>query len=205
MTSVQNKPLSLYLIRHGQTEWSLSGQHTGSTDIALTAHGEAEALALEPWIALIRFSRVFTSPRQRARRTCELVGLGNTAEIEPDLAEWNYGDYEGKTSADIRKDQPEWNVFQDGCPGGELPAQVCDRADRLIAHLCTMSGNVALFSHGHFGAALAARWIRLPVVEGQHFALDTASLSILSYNPAHPEVRVFALWNSTPEQFAARV
>jgi broad specificity phosphatase PhoE len=160
VTAVQNKSLNLYLIRHGRTEWSLTGQHTGSTDIALTSHGEAEARALEPWIAQIQFSRVFNSPMQRARRTCALVGLGNAAEIEPDLAEWDYGDYESKTSADIRKDRPEWNVFQDGCPGGELPAQVYDRADRLIAHLCTMNGNIVLFSHGHFGSALAARWIK---------------------------------------------
>ncbi|MEO6607963.1 MAG: histidine phosphatase family protein [Aestuariivirga sp.] len=202
MTAVQNKPLNLYLIRHGQTEWSLSDQHTGSTDIALTSHEEAEARALEPWIAQIQFSRVFNSPLQRAKRTCALVGLSQAAEIEPDLAEWDYGDYESKTSADIRKDRPEWNVFQDGCPGGELPAQVCDRADRLIAHLCTMNGNVALFSHGHFGSALAARWIEQPLVEAEHLLLSTASLSILSYNPAHREVRVIALWNSTPRQFA---
>jgi broad specificity phosphatase PhoE len=203
VTSVQNKSLNLYLIRHGQTAWSLSGQHTGSTDVALTAQGEDEARALEPWIAQIQFSRVFTSPLQRARRTCALVGLGNAAEIEPDLAEWDYGDYEGKTSAEIRKDRPEWNVFQDGCPGGELPAQVCDRANRLIAHLCTMSGNVALFSHGHFAPALATRWILQPLVEANHLLLNTASLSILSYNPDHPQVRVIALWNATPRQFAS--
>lgn len=202
MTSAQNKLLKLYLFRHGQTEWSLSGQHTGGTEIALTAQGEAEARALEPWVAQIQFSCVFTSPRQRARRTCALVGLGNVAEIEPDLAEWDYGDYEGKTSADIRKDRPGWNVFRDGCPGGELPTQVCDRADRLIAHLCTMNGNVALFSHGHFGSALAARWISQALIEAEHLLLSTASLSILSYNPAHREVRVIALWNATPRQFA---
>ena len=203
MTSVQNKPLSLYLIRHGQTEWSLSGRHTGSTDIPLTAHGEAEARALIPWIRQVQFGLVLTSPRQRAKRTCELVGLSRQEEIEPDLAEWDYGDYEGKTSADIRKERPQWNVFQDGCPGGELPAQVCDRVDRLIARLCTMNGNVAPFSHGHFGSALAARWIRQPLVEAEHFLLSTASLSILSHNPAHPEVRVIALWNATPRRFAS--
>jgi probable phosphoglycerate mutase len=189
--------LSLYLVRHGQTAWSLSGQHTGRTDIPLTAHGEDETRNLNPWLGPVQFARVFTSPRQRARRTCELAGLGPQAEIEPDLAEWDYGDYEGKLSSDIRKGRPDWNVFRDGCPNGEMPAQVSARADRLITRLCTMAGNVALFSHGQFGLVLAARWIGLPVIEGQHFSLGTASLSILSYNPAHPDVRVIALWNAT--------
>jgi broad specificity phosphatase PhoE len=197
--------LSLYLIRHGQTEWSLSGQHTGRTDIPLTARGEAEARALIPWLKQVQFGLVLTSPRQRARRTCELVGLSLVAEIEPDLAEWDYGDYEGKLSSEIRQERPGWNIFRDGCPHGEMPTDVSDRADRLIARLCAMNGNVALFSHGEFGLVLAARWIGLPVVEGQHFTLDTASLSILGYNPAHPEVRVIALWNATPERFANNV
>ncbi|MEO8836175.1 MAG: histidine phosphatase family protein, partial [Caldimonas sp.] len=174
--------LSLYLLRHGQTEWSLSGRHTGSTDIPLTAHGEDEARALSPWLKHVQFALVLSSPLQRARRTSELVGLGRQAEIEPDLAEWDYGDYEGKRSAEIRLQRPGWNVFRDGCPHGEMPAQVSDRADRLIARLCTMNGNVALFSHGEFGLALAARWIGLPVVDGQHFLMSTASLNILSYN-----------------------
>ena len=193
---------SLYLIRHGETAWSLSGQHTGRTDIPLTAHGEDEARSLAPWLRPIQFADVFTSPRQRARRTCELAGLGPRAEVEPDLAEWDYGDYEGKLSSDIRKSRPDWNAFRDGCPNGEMPAQVSARADRLIAHLCTMDGNVALFSHGQFGLALAARWIGLPVADGQNFLLGTASLSILSRNPAHPEVRVIALWNATPALLA---
>ena len=205
MTPAPKTPLSVYLIRHGQTAWSLSGQHTGSTDIPLTAHGEAEARELLPWLRQVQFGLVLTSPRQRARRTCNLVGLGREAEIEPDLAEWNYGDYEGKLSSDIRKERPEWNVFQDGCPGGEMPEQVSDRADRLIARLCTMNGNVALFSHGEFGPALAARWIGLQVAAGQHLPLGTASLSILSYNPAHSEVRVIALWNAAPTRFASSV
>ena len=175
MSSAQKSLLSLYFIRHGQTEWSLSGQHTGRTDIPLTAHGEDEVRALAPWLKPIQFTRVLTSPRQRAQRTCELAGLGQLAELEPDLAEWDYGDYEGKLSSDIRKERPHWNVFQDGCPGGEMPAQISDRANRLIARLCTMQGNVALFSHGEFGPALAARWIGLNVVEGQHLLLDTAS------------------------------
>jgi len=189
---------SLYLIRHGETAWSLSGQHTGRTDIPLTAHGEEEARSLAPWLAHIQFTRVFTSPRQRARRTCELAGLGQQAEIEPDLAEWDYGDYEGKLSSDIRKSRPDWNAFRDGCPNGEMPAQVSARADRLIAALGTTGGNIAMFSHGQFGLALGARWIGFPVAEGQSFLLGTASLSILSYNPAHPDVPVIALWNATP-------
>jgi broad specificity phosphatase PhoE len=198
MIAAQKSLLSLYLIRHGQTAWSLSGQHTGRTDIPLTALGEDEARGLLPWVGRTRFSRVLTSPRQRAKRTCELAGLGERAETEPDLAEWDYGDYEGKLSSDIRMGRPDWNAFRDGCPNGEMPAQVAARADRLIAHLRTMEDNVALFSHGEFGLALVARWIGLPVIEGQHFLLGTASLSILTYNPAHPEVRVIALWNATP-------
>jgi broad specificity phosphatase PhoE len=205
VTPASKKLLSLYLVRHGQTEWSLSGQHTGRTDIPLTARGEAEARALVPWLKQVQFGLVLTSPRQRARRTCELVGLGREAEIEPDLAEWDYGSYEGKLSSDIRQERPGWNVFRDGCPHGETPAEVSDRADRLIARLCTMNGNVALFSHGEFGLALAARWIGLPVAEGQHFLLGTASLNILSHNPAHSEVRVIALWNATPALFASSV
>ena len=145
----------IYLIRHGETEWSLSGQHTGRTDIPLTAHGEDEARELAPSLRGIAFSRVLTSPRQRARQTAELTGLGAAAEIEPDLAEWDYGDYEGIRSVDIRKQRPDWNVFQDGCPNGETPDQVAARADRLIRHLCTFEGNVALFSHGQFGCSLA--------------------------------------------------
>ncbi len=201
MTSEPTTPLSLYFFRHGQTEWSLSGQHTGQSDIPLTTKGEDEARALKPWVKQIKFNQVLTSPRVRARRTCELVGLGDLAEIEPDLAEWNYGDYEGKRSADIRKERPQWNIFNDGCPNGEMPAQVSDRVDRLISRLSSMSGNIALFSHGHFGMALAARWIGLPIEQGQHFLLSTASLSILSSNPSHPETRVISLWNATPNRF----
>jgi probable phosphoglycerate mutase len=195
--------LSLYLIRHGQTEWSLSGHHTGRTDIPLTARGEEEARALLPWLAAIQFAHVFSSPRHRARRTCELAGLGPRLALEPELAEWDYGDYEGRLSSDIRKDRPDWNVFRDGCPGGEMPAQVAARADRLIMKFRAMDGNVALFSHGQFGLALAMRWIGLPVVEGRHFMLGTASLSILSVDPAHPDMRVIRLWNATPAQFAS--
>lgn len=189
--------LQLYFIRHGETEWSISGQHTGRTDIPLTAHGEDEARAFEPLLRALTFTCVLTSPRQRARRTCELAGLGLVAEIDPDLAEWDYGEYEGQRTMDIRKERPGWNVFRDGCPGGEMPADVSERADRLIARLLALHGNVALFSHGQFGCVLAARWIGMPAIEGQHFALDAASLSILGHEPSHPAVRVIALWNAT--------
>jgi probable phosphoglycerate mutase len=189
---------ALYLVRHGETEWSMSGQHTGRTDIPLTARGEDQARELIPWLRHIHFARVFTSPQQRARRTCTLAGLGVQAEFEDDLQEWDYGDYEGKRSSDIRKQRPGWEAFEDGCPGGELPAQIAARADRLIARLSMMDGKVALFSHGEFGCALAARWIGLPVIDGQHLSLGTASLSILGSNPAHPEIRVISLWNARP-------
>ena len=196
--ATQRTRLRLYLIRHGETEWSLSGQHTGRTDIPLTAHGEAEARELRPWLAEIQFASVLTSPRRRARRTCELAGFGTSAEIEPNLSEWDYGDYEGQRSADIRKLRPNWIVFRDGCPHGEMPAEISDRADQLIARLKPLDNNVALFSHGQFGAVLAARWIGLPVIDGQHFSLGPASLSILAHDPGHPEVRAIGLWNAAP-------
>lgn len=197
-------PLSLFLVRHGQTEWSNSGRHTGRTDIPLTAKGEHEAAVLQPHLTKINFDRVFTSPMQRARQTCALAGLGATAQTEPDLSEWDYGDYEGLTSADIHNVQPGWAVFTDGCPGGETPEQISVRADRLLARLMGLRGNVALFSHGHFSMALAARWIGLPVVAGQHFLLGTASVNILGTNPAHPDIRVIALWNATPDFLMGR-
>jgi len=188
-------PPRIYLIRHGETEWSLSGQHTGRTDIPLTTRGEDGARKLGLRLREIQFARVLTSPRQRARRTCELAGLGFVAEIEPDLAEWDYGDYESRRSAEIRKSRPDWNLFRDGCPNGESPGQISDRADHLIARLRSLDGNVALFSHGHFGRVLAARWIGLPVIEAQRFLLDTASLNILAYEHDRVESPVIALWN----------
>jgi probable phosphoglycerate mutase len=191
-----NMPLRIYLIRHGETEWSLSGQHTGRTDIPLTAHGEDGALKLGPRLGEIQFARVLTSPRQRARRTCELAGLGGEAAIEPDLAEWDYGDYEGQRSVEILQSRPGWNIYRDGCPNGESSSQISDRADRLIVRLRAGDGNVVLFSHGHFGRVLAARWIGLPVFEAQRFLLDTASLNILGYERDRVESPVIVLWNS---------
>ena len=188
-------PLRLYLIRHGETEWSLSGQHTGRTDLALTPRGEDQARALELTLRTVLFDHVLTSPALRAQRTCALAGLGGSAKVEPDLAEWDYGDYEGRTSIDIRQDQPGWNVFRDGCPGGESVAEVTARADRIITRGTALHGNVALFSSGQFGCSLAARWIGLPVIQAQHLMLGTASVSVLAYNPAHLDLRVIARWN----------
>lgn len=190
-----SSPSHIYLIRHGETKWSLTGQHTGRTDLPLTSHGEDEARELVSSLENIAFSHVLTSPLQRARTTCELARLGAAAKIEPDLAEWDYGDYEGLRSVDIGKQRAHWNIFRDGCPHGEMPTQVTARADRLITHLLTLRGNVALFSHGQFGRVLAARWIGLPPIEAQHLLLDTAALSILTHDPQHPEVAVIARWN----------
>lgn len=194
--------MSLYLIRHGETAWSISGQHTGRTDMPLTAQGEQDARTLAEGLRAVTFSRVFTSPRQRARRTCELVGLDATTQVEPDLAEWDYGDYEGQRSADIRKRRPDWNLFRDGCPHGESPADVSERADRLIARLRPLQGNIAVFSHGHFGRVLAARWIGLSVRHAQHFLLSTASLSILGYEQNSADESAIALWNAVSNNTA---
>lgn len=194
--------LRLVLIRHGETEWSLSGQHTGRTDVPLTARGEEGARALGRVLTGHPFALVLTSPRARAQRTCALAGLGAAAAIEPDLAEWDYGNYEGMRSADIYKERPGWNIFREGCPQGETPAQVSDRADRLLERLRGQSGDVALFTHGHFGRVLAARWIGAPVLLGEHFTLGVASLSILGFDPSHPETPTIALWNFDPSRSA---
>jgi len=192
----------LYLMRHGETAWSLSGQHTGRTDIPLTERGEQDARKLADRLRTLKFSRVFTSPLKRARLTCELAGLGELAEIEPDLVEWDYGDYEGQRPADIRAARPGWNVFRDGCPGGESPAQVSERADRLIARLRTLEGNIAIFSHGHFGRVLAARWIGLEIRQAQNLLLSTASVSILGYEHNLAEVPAIVLWNAVSKAFS---
>ncbi len=192
--------LRLVLIRHGETAWSLTGQHTGLTDIALTAHGQDESRALVRKLQTVHFTRILTSPLRRARQTCELAGCGATAAIEPDLVEWDYGDYEGKRTVDIQKERPGWSVWRDGCPHGETPANVSDRADRLLSRLRETSGDVALFSHGQFGAALASRWIGLAVEDAQHLALGPASISVLAHEAGHPKVPVIALWNERADR-----
>ncbi len=188
--------LKLFIIRHGETQWSLSGRHTGTSDIALTAHGEGEARDLRPRLERIDFSLVACSPRLRARRTCELAGLSADAELDPDLAEWDYGDYEGLRTVEIVKMRPDWNIFAVGCPGGETPAAIGLRADRVIARLRTLPGNVALFTHGQFGCVLATRWIGLSVLEAQHLAIGPASLGILGYDRHHPDVSQIERWNA---------
>lgn len=188
---------TIYLIRHGETAWSLEGKHTGLSDPPLTEHGEAQARALAWRLIEVEFSHVLVSPRQRAQRTCELAELASVSEVEPKLAEWTYGDYDGLRLVDIHKQRPNWNIWQDGSPHGESPSEVSARVDRLITHLCSMHGNVALFTHGHLGAALAARWIGLHISAGQHFVLQPASLSILGHTGDHTHRRLIELWNET--------
>ena len=183
----------VYLIRHGETEWSLSGQHTGITDLPLTENGRKVAKLLEPVLAKENFALVLTSPLERARQTCELAGLGERAEIDRDLMEWNYGEYEGLTTNQIRANRPGWMLFNDGCPGGESPEQVGARADRVIARVRALQGHVAFFAHGHIFRVFAARWLGLPAAAGCHFLLDTATLNILSYYQDVPAVK---RWNA---------
>jgi broad specificity phosphatase PhoE len=187
---------SIYLARHGETAWSLSGQHTGVTDLPLTPRGEQNARSLADRLRGLHFARVYTSPLQRARRTCELAGFGAVAQIDPDLVEWNYGEYEGITTAEILPKRPGWNLFSDGCPGGESPAQIGARADRVVARLRSQPGDVLLFSSGHFLRVLTARWLGLEPGAGRYFVLSTASLSMLGYE--HDETEsVIRLWNDT--------
>lgn len=190
--------LEIYFVRHGETAWSLTGRHTGRTEIPLTSHGEDQAGDVGARLRTRTFSHVLTSPRERTRRTCALVALPNPVDVEPDLAEWDYGEYEGRTTVDIRKRRPGWTVYRDGCPGGETPVQISDRADRIIARVRGLEGRVALFSHGQFGCVLAARWIGLPVLLAQHFSLGPASLNILGYDPHRSEVPIIALLNAAP-------
>jgi broad specificity phosphatase PhoE len=184
--------VNLFPIRHGETAWSLSGQHTGTTDIPLTDNGRRRAERLRPALAKEAFALVLVSPLQRARETCELAGFGDRAVIEPDLVEWNYGAYEGLTSKQIHAQAPGWLIFRDGCPAGEAPDQVGARADRVIARARAIEGDVALFAHGHVLRALAARWLGLSAAAGQHFLLDTGTLSVLGYYRDIPAVRI---WN----------
>jgi len=185
----------VYLARHGETAWSLTGQHTGLTDLPLTERGERNARRLGQRLAGLTFAKVFSSPLQRALRTCELSGFGGVAVVDPDLVEWDYGAYEGRTSAEILQERPDWQLFLDGCPGGETPRKVSARADRVISRIRSVGENVLVFSSGHFIRVLAARWVggdRL--APGRKFMLETASLSAVGYehNLTRPVVR---LWN----------
>ncbi len=186
----------LYLARHGETAWSLSGQHTGRTDLPLTENGERQAQALGRRLQGLIFPKVLTSPSQRAARTCELAGFGAVAEIEPDLSEWDYGEYEGRRTADIHRERPGWYLFRDGAPGGETLDEIGSRADRAIARIRAVGGDVLVVSSAHISRVLTARWLGLPVAGGRYFYLSTASLSILGYehNIAEPIVRS---WNDT--------
>jgi broad specificity phosphatase PhoE len=187
----------VYVARHGETEWSLSGQYTGRTDLPLTERGERTARRLGERLQELAFAKVFTSPLNRAARTCELAGYGRVAIVDPDLMEWNYGQYEGRRTAEIVAENPDWQLFRDGCPGGESPRQVAARADHVIASVRAIPANVLLFSSGHFIRVLAARWLGLePTSNSRYFALSTASLSALGYERdlSRP---VIQLWNET--------
>lgn len=189
--------MDVFAIRHGETAWSSSGQHTGTTDIPLTDSGRQLAERMRSVLAAKAFELVVCSPMHRARETCELAGLGNKAVIDPDLLEWNYGEYEGLTPKQIQEIAPGWLIFRDGCPGGETPAQVGARVDRVIAQSRAAHGNTVLFAHGHVLRVLAARWIGLPPGGGQHFLLSTGTLCVLSYYREIPAVRI---WNGPLSQ-----
>jgi len=184
------------LARHGETAWTLTGQHTGLTDIPLTERGERNARRLGERLKGLTFARVFTSPLQRALRTCELAGFAAVATIDPDLLEWNYGQYEGRRSAEILNERPDWQLFRDGCPGGETPAEVGARADRVVSRVRAVQGDVLLFSSGHFLRVLAARWLGLEPGAGRFFLLSTASLSALGYEHDRTQP-VIRLWDDT--------
>jgi probable phosphoglycerate mutase len=184
----------IYLARHGETAWSITGQHTGRTDLPLTERGECNARNLQGRLQGLRFARVFTSPLRRAMRTCELAGFGDIAEIDPDLVEWDYGEYEGRRRDEILAVRPDWQLFRDGCPGGESPAQVAARADRVVTRLRALAGDVLLFSSGHFLRVLAVRWIGKPIDDARYFMLNTASVSALSYEHDFSQP-VLQLWN----------
>ena len=186
----------IYLARHGETAWTLSGQHTGLTDILLTARGERNARRLQIRLRGLQFAKVFTSPLQRALRTCDLAGFESLAELDQDLVEWNYGKYEGRITAEIHEERPDWRLFRDGCPGGETAKDVADRADRIITRVRRVSGNVLIFSSAHFLRVLAARWLGLAPEMGRCFVLSTASISALGYEHDLSEP-VIRLWDDT--------
>jgi len=187
---------TIYLARHGETAWSLSGQHTGVTDLPLTERGEGNARALGKRLSGLQFVKVFTSPSRRAQQTCRLAGFGARAELDPALVEWNYGQYEGLTSAEVIQQRPGWQLFRDGCPEGETPDQIGARADGVVRRLRAIGGDVLVFSSGHFLRVLAARWLGLEPAAGRLFRLSTASLSALSYEHDLSEP-VLHLWNET--------
>jgi len=172
----------IYLVRHGETAWALTGQHTGRTDIPLTERGERAAQELNARLKGLSFAKIFTSPLQRARRTAELAGFGESAQADPDLMEWDYGDYEGRRTVDIRAERPGWRLFEDGCPGGETLVEVAMRADRVITRIRALESNVLAFAHGHILRILIARWVALPALEARRLHLATASVSILGYD-----------------------
>ena len=194
--TVRTELPAVYLARHGETPWSLTGQHTGLTDLPLTERGERNARALASRLNGLHFSMVLTSPLQRAARTCALAGFANTAEVDRGLLEWDYGQYEGRRTAEIHVERPDWELFRDGCPGGESPDQVAARADDVLSRVGGARADVLLFSSGHFLRVLAARWLGLPPGGGRYLLLSTASLSALGYehNRSQPVIR---LWNDT--------
>jgi probable phosphoglycerate mutase len=185
--------MSVFAIRHGETEWSLNGRHTGTTDIPLTDNGRRLAELLRPALSRRTFALVLVSPLQRARETCELAGVAGRAIIDPDLVEWDYGQYEGLTPREIDRQAPGWLIFRDGCPGGESPEQVGARADRVIVRARAVEGDVALFAHGHVLRVLVARWLGLPAGAGQHFLLDTGTFSVLADYHGVPALKT---WNA---------
>jgi broad specificity phosphatase PhoE len=189
---------ALYLIRHGETQWSLDGRHTGRTDLPLTPNGESQARRLAALLQGVTFSQVLVSPMQRARHTCELAGLGAQARVDPDLCEWDYGAYEGLTRAQIQAQRPHWDVFEDGCPGGESVFQLQTRVDRVRDALRRAGGRIAVFSHGHFLRALGVRWLDQPLSLGRHLALDAGSLSMLAFEHDDGVTPLIQLWNSEP-------
>ena len=196
-TEIMSKSLPVvYLARHGETVWSLSGQHTGLTDLPLTDRGEHNARRLAERLKGLSFAKVFTSPLQRAVRTCELAGFGGRAEVNADLLEWNYGEYEGRRTEEIHAVRPDWQLFRDGCPGGESPDQVGARADRVVKLMREIQDNVLIFSSGHILRVLSARWLGLEPAGGRYFLLSTASVSTLGYehNLSQPAIQ---LWNDT--------
>lgn len=184
----------IYLIRHGETEWTKSRQHTGLTDIPLTDEGRDQAKWIRERLKDKKFKKVFCSPLKRAEETCVIAGFGEEAHIDDDLVEWNYGDYEGKTGAEIREENPKWDIFIKGAPNGESTGDVSTRAQRVIARIRDIPGDVALFSSGHFLRALGARWLQMPISEGRHILLSTASICVLGYKRESP---VIIMWNET--------